>query len=543
MIVRTGCSFLGALTLVLISGPLTGVAQNSQTGGADETASARCTALASESFATLQDAPTQIKSTKVVAAGPDGPAYCDAEGYVSTTIGFSMRLPLESWNGKFIELGCGGACGNTAFWLWWCPLHRGYACIASDMGHVGKGQDGLWAYNNLQGQVDFAYRGPHVVSIAGKAITERYYSQPPKYSYFHGCSTGGRQALVEAERFPWDFNGIIGGGPWIDDSDSAMYYVWASRALRGPDGKLVLTRHDLLLVHEAALAACDVDDGVRDGVIGDPLHCHFDPGVLACRSSQQKNCLTTAQVDAVRKVYTGPVNSKGEKLFIGGSVPGSEMRWVGDATTTGATYVREDGKQSEEEEWAVEFFRYMVLPPAGPTWKLTDYDFDRDYKRFPAGTQEALLSADNPELRKFKAAGGKLLVYQGWSDESIVPARTIDFYNTVARTMGSRAATEGFFRLFMVPGMGHCTGEDGPFAVDYLTYMEQWVEQGKAPDVMVGAHVEGLTRAQDFMLKFPLDKSIRVTYTRPLYPYPLRYKYKGNGDPTDAGNFIAVGSP
>jgi feruloyl esterase len=218
------------------------------------------------------------------------------------------------------------------------------------------------------------------------------------------------------------------------------------------------------------------------------------------------------------------------------------MRWVDDGTVSGATYVREDGGQSHEEQWALEYFRYMVIPPGGPTWKLTDFDFDLDYKRFSTGVQESLLSADNPELRKFKAAGGKLIIYQGWSDESVPPERTIDFYNTVTRTMGGLAATQGFFRLFMVPGMGHCTGEDGPFAIDYLSYMEKWVEQGRTPDVLIGAHVQGISRGNVFTLKFPLDPAVSVSYTRPVYPYPLRAKYKGAGDQNDAKNFTAVES-
>ena len=153
-----------------------------------------------------------------------------------------------------------------------------------------------------------------------------------------------------------------------------------------------------------------------------------------------------------------------------------------------------------------------------------------------------MLSANNPELRKFKAAGGKLMIYQGWNDESVVPEKTIDFYDTATRTMGGRTPTEGFFRLFMVPGMGHCTGQDGPFAIDYLSYMEKWVEQGKAPDALIGAHVQGLSLGQEFTLKFPLDKALSVGYTRPVYPYPLRAKYKGSGDRGDAKNYASVES-
>jgi feruloyl esterase len=405
--------------------------------------------------------------------------------------------------------------------------------MVADMGHKGKDQDGLWAVSNLQAQVDFGYRGPHVAALAGKAITEHYYSKAPKYSYFMGCSTGGRQALVEAERFPWDFDGIMGGAPWIDDSDSTMNFVWVVRALKGADGKPIVSRADLQLVHDAVLAKCDMDDGVKDGVIGNPPACKFDPSELVCKAGQTVGCLTQIQADAVRKVYDGPRNSKGERIFVHGLALGSEMGWVDDEEGM----VRSDNRRGPGEDWALEYFRYMVMPPAGSCWQVTDFDFDRDYKRFGTGVQEPLLSASNPDLRKFKAAGGKLMVYQGWNDQGVVSEKTIDFYETVQRTMGGRAATEDFFRLFMVPGMQHCTGGDGAFAIDYLSYMEAWVEHGQAPDVLIGAHVKDVDWGGALGLKFPLDPATPISFTRPIYPYPLRAKYKGTGDPNNSANF------
>jgi feruloyl esterase len=493
-------------------------------------ATAQCNALERANFSRIQDAPTQIIRAKVVEAKGKDPAYCQVGGYVEPQVGFELLLPIANWNGKFFEVGCGGACGNLESTLW-CPIDRGYACVVADMGHKGKGQDGLWAVNNLQAQVDFGYRGPHVAALAGKAITEHYYGKAPKYSYFWGCSTGGRQALVEAERFPWDFDGIIGGAPWIDDSDSTMNYVWAYRALKGADGKLVVSRADLQLVHDAALAKCDMDDGVKDGVISNPPACTFDPSELVCKAGQTVGCLTQIQANSVRKVYDGPRNSKGERIFTRGAEPGSELAWLESYTGWDDVYGHREGG---DEEWALEYFRYMVIPPAGPCWQLTDYDFDRDYKRFGTGVQESLLSAANPDLRKFKAAGGKLIVYQGWADPEVPPEKTIDFYQTVQRTMGGRAPTKSFFRLFMVPGMKHCSSGDGAFAIDYVSYMEAWVEHGQAPDMMIGAHVLGVAVG----LKFPLDPSTPISFTRPIFPYPLWAKYKGTGDPNNSANFF-----
>jgi feruloyl esterase len=482
-------------------------------------------------------------------------------------VGFKLGLPpANEWNGKFFEVGCGGACGSTAQFdggaSWTCPepLRRGFACIAFDAGHSDSGD--LWAVNNLQAQIDFGYRGAHVTAVAGKAITERYYGKAPTYSYFCGCSTGGRMALVEAERFPWDFNGIVSGAPWINDADSAMNFVWANRALRGVDGRPIVNRKDLRLLHEAVLAQCDLDDGVADGIISNPASCRFDPKSLICKTGQADRCLTPAQVAAVTKVYSGPVNSKGNKLYISGAALGSEMGWVDDGVLD---YIRSDGSVGGSEGWALSYFRYMVMPAAGPNWQLTDFDFDRDSKRFGSGTQESLLSAANPDLRKFKAAGGKLLIYQGWNDQSDLPQMTIDYYETVLRTMGGRANTEDFARLFVIPGMLHCTGGDGAFAIDYLTALEHWVEDGQVPDKLIGAHVDDTylarlgeepTESKSFdigsydgpakfmgalKLKLPLDPEVPITFTRPIYPYPLRAKYKGAGDPTDTTNFEPVG--
>jgi Tannase and feruloyl esterase len=518
--------------------------------------SAQCTMLELTDLSTVEDTPTQITAATWVTATTSAPAYCQVTGYVSPQVGFIIGLPID-WNGKFLERGCGGDCGSIAEAKCTVPIQRGYACIDFDAGHSGSG--GLWALNNPQALVDFGYRAAHVTALAGKAITERFYNRAPRYAYFWGSSTGGRQALVEAQRFPWDFDGIISGAPWINDTDSAMAMVWANRALAGEDGTPLLTRADLQLVHHAALARCDMDDGIRDGIIGNPAACQFDPHALVCTADHHSGCLTQAQADAVQKVYNGPMNSKGERTYSGGPVPGSEMGWVDDGVLD---FIRSDGRVAGSESWALMYFRYMVMPPAGAGWKLSDFDFDEDYKRFGTGVQEPLLNAANPDLRKFKAAGGKLIIYQGWNDQSDLPGMTIDYYETVEKTMGGRAATEAFSRLFVVPGMLHVSGGDGAYAIDYLTYLEKWVEKHQPPNVMIGAHVDDqyvsqLGRQLDcsagfdmgsavwsakFMgaltLRIPLDPTVPIAFTRPIYPYPLRAEYKGSGNPDDAVNFL-----
>lgn len=515
-------SMKAILLLIIGSSAITGSVARASVPP-DALGAAQCKALESADFSGIQEAPTMVTQANLVEPSGEMPAYCQVEGYVTPNVGFNLVLPLSNWNGKFLERGCGGDCGisSTAEVLNLCsdPLRRGYACIISDMGHKGWG--GLWAYNNLQAQVNFGYRGAHVIALAGKAITEYFYTKPPKYSYFSGCSTGGRQALVEAQRFPWDFDGIIAGAPWINDSDSTMQYVWNDVVLSNKDGKPLLSRDDLELVHNAALRKCDMDDGVKDGIIGNPLACNFDPGELVCKSEKNSKCITRAQADAVKKVYSGPTNSKGEKLYTGGSPIGSELAWAGVGLSNG-------------NSWAIPYFRYEVLPPAGPNWQESDFNFDRDYKRFDGGTQESLLNAANPDLRRFKSNGGKLILFQGGMDFDVVPANTIDYYQTVESTMGGRAQTQKFFRLFMIPGMEHCSGGPGAFAIDYLSYLENWVERGQAPDLMLGAHVEGPIKG------FPLSRNDHILFTRPVYPYPLQAKYTGSGDPNDASNFGSV---
>jgi Tannase and feruloyl esterase len=489
-----------------------------------------CGALASADFSGVSDAPAQVTNSALVRATSNVPAFCQVQGYVAPQVGFELRLPVSHWNGKFIELGCGGWCGTIYGEECNASLRKGYACIVTDGGHKGRGDDGLWAQNNLQAQIDFGYRAIHVTALAGKAIVERYYKATPRYSYFNGCSTGGYQALVEAQRFPWDFNGIIAGAPDLDHADTQMRVIWHLRSFFAPDGTPLLKRKDLELVHQAALAKCDLDDGLHDGIIGNPVGCKFDPSVLLCAHGQSVGCLSKAQVDAVTKIYFGPVNSKGEPISTRGFFPGSELGWS-DWTP--------EGLHSAEE-----FFRYALFTPSpGSHWTAQDFDFDRDYKRLGIG---AFYTDTNPDLRKFKATGGKLIAYQGGSDPIEIPGALYDYYETTERTMGGGAATQSFFRLFIMPGMNHCMGGDGVNEADFLGAVEAWVEMNRAPDVIIGSHIDldqfmktHDWRSESFLTEFENFRGdpANVRFTRPLYPYPAYAKYKGTGDPKKAGNF------
>ena len=508
---------------VLLWGLMPGVG-SAQTESADP-AAAQCKALERADFSGVTDAATQITSAVFAPAAKSVPAHCNVQGYVATNVGIQVLLPATNWNGKFLKHGCGGFCGVLLASACEVPLQKGYACVVSDMGHKSTTLDAKWAYNNLQAEVDFGFRSTHVSTLAGKAIAEKYFGKPASRTYYMGCSTGGRQGMVAAQRFPYDYDAIIAGAPVIDETGDGMDLLWSVMATLGKDGKSILSPDDLRGVNQAALATCDMDDGVKDGVIGDPRTCSFDPAELQCKAGKKSGCLSKDQADAVRKIYNGPVNAKGQKIYTGGALPGSELNWINN-------YVSADGGPSIYHNFMADLFRYMgFMPDPGPGWTASQFDFDKDYKRI--GMMESLYSGSNPDLRKFKANGGKLLVYQGWADQSVVPLNIIDYYETAVKTMGGRHATEEFFRLFMVPGMNHCTGGAGAYAIDYLTAMEEWVERGRAPDTLVSVHPKA---EAGFPVRFPIDPA-NAEFSRPVYPYPLQPKYNGSGDPAKIENF------
>lgn len=498
---------------------------------AQENAGAACRALQSTDFSTVQDAPTQVMAAELVDARGDMPAHCHVEGYVVPQVGIDLKLPA-AWNGKFLQVGCGGLCGSTRFkeFSAWCEdaLRRGYACVLSDRGHSSSrdgagnaGADGLWAHDNLQGKIDYGFRGVHVATLAGKAITSRYYDAAPKYSFYMGCSGGGRGGLMAARLFPWDFDGIVAIDPGPNLSLVHMTMLWSSLATVSAEGRALFSATDIDVLHQAVLGRCDGDDGLKDGIIGDPGSCKFDPAELLCTAGKTP-CLSQEQVTAARKLYSGPVTSKGERLFYGAPL-GSEKGSVFRGRST----------------YSKDFFRYLAfMPDAGPTWNARNFDFDADYKRL--AMTGSFHDVTNPDLRRFKDAGGKLMIVQGWAGTgSPLPFATIDYYRMMERTMGGRAETQSFARLFMPPGMDHCVGGVGANAFDYMGHLEAWVERGHAPDVIVGAHVESSDWG-DYVR--PLQDHSKAKFTRSVYPFPTQARYVGTGDPNDHRNFRPVRS-
>jgi feruloyl esterase len=511
---------LNALLALAFASVLIAVAPSApaQTTAASDPSS-RCASLRRADFSQIPEAPTQIIGARLIEAAGDLPAFCEIRGTIAPNVGIVFKLPIADWNGRFFQAGCGNWCGTIYAHACDDPLRRGYACIATDAGHVARPEDtnwtdGQWAYDNLQAELDYGGRGNHVTSVAGKAIAERFYGSRPHHSYYMGCSYGGHQAMVLAQRFPWDFDGIVGGGAPNSLSALMQQNLWALANAYDENLQPVFSETDIAVLHGAVLSACDMNDGIADGLINDPTTCRIDPTQLTCRRGQRSGCLSSRMAAVAARMYSGPVNSAGQQTSAGGWAVGSELFW--------RRVYRVDG--TGLAALASNYFRYMGRSPdLGAGWDPRSYDFDQDYRR--NDVMETLYAADNPDLRRFRDAGGKFINYVGWADLGTIPAEAIDYYETTQRTMGGRAETESFFRMFMIPGALHCRGGEGADSVDFLTYIENWVERDQAPDVMIGAR---------------RNEAGQTVFTRPLYPYPQSARYRGAGDPNDAANFEAT---
>jgi feruloyl esterase len=460
-----------------------------------------CAALAG-----LAVADTTITSTAVVAASGGLPEYCRVQGRVDTEINFELRLPTTTWNGKFYHGGGGGFVGSIPTPT--TPLIRGYAVVGTDTGHTGSAIDGSWALNRPDRQLNWGHRAIHVVTVAAKRIVAAAYRQAPRYSYFEGCSNGGRQAAMEAQRYPTDFDGIIAAAPALDITGLMLGFNWNEQAVHAapiPPAKLTL-------IANAVVAQCDAKDGLVDGLVDNPRRCRFDPTVLTCPGAADgPNCLTPAQVEAATKVYAGPVTSAGEQLHPG-FPPGAE-----DGGTGWELWISGPGVEGAPLQFWFEdqFLRYFIF---GESFSSLNFDFDTDVPAVTATSD--LFDATNPDLSTFQAAGGKLLMWHGWADHALTADRTIQYHNDVARTMGNKNTIKDFVRLFLAPGMHHCASGPGLNQFDALTALENWVEGGLAPDAIIASHAgPGVAR------------------TRPLCAYPRIAVYDGTGDPDDARSF------
>jgi len=501
-----------------------------------------------------------VVSARTVEAGPmklppnpltprtsvEVPRHCEVKGVARPTsdseINFELWMPDSgSWNGKYMQRGNGGWAGSIPVTDLIGSLTRGYAVAATDDGHTG-GQmpDAAWAIGHPEKLIDFGYRAVHETAIHSKVLLHAFYGTNHTQAYFVGCSDGGREALMEAQRYPEDFNGIVAGAPANNWTRHFTGFVWNEKALHdNPAGTLPVTK--LPVIQKAALAACDALDGVKDSLIEDPRECKFDPSVLKCAGEDRADCLTAPQIETLKKIYSGPVNPKtGEQIY-----PGYEPGTEADATGWGIWILG-----PVQAMFGNSFFGQAVYED--PKWDWNTIDYDRDLKLADQKTGP-ILNSYNPDLRSYRANGGKLIQYHGWGDAAIAPRDSIAYYEKVRafmtqypdpRNKGSNAVDD-FYRLFMVPGMGHCSGGPGPVNFgnmdlndnqvpqdaehDIVTALDKWVTQGVAPERLIGAgKTGGILR----------DPSEGTKLTRPLCWYPQVAKYKGSGSTVDAANFV-----
>jgi hypothetical protein len=473
-------------------------------------------------FGATPGAPTRVSSASVVAATATTPEFCDVKGYVSAQVQFELKLPTKTWMGRYLQNGCGGFCGAigaTGFPS--CAVQPGgdFAVSATDDGHSAAGFDALWAATDEQERVDLGSRAVHVVAVASKAIIRAYYGMPAQRSYFMGCSDGGREALMEAQRFPTDFDGIVAGAPAnVWGPLNGEFQVWVARINTDEQGSSILTPAKLPALHAAALAECDGLDGLVDGQIDDPRACRFDPASIQCAAGvDQPTCLTPAQVDVARKAYSGPVDAQGRHLYTGGEPVGSELAWAG-------WFVTPPGVPGIGPLIGDNYLKYSAFPIGQPTSSVGNWQFNvAGFERLEAEGQ--VFNSTNPDLAAFRDRGGKLILWQGWADQAIPPTTVTTYYDAVQDRMGGLTATQRFARLFMFPGVNHCGGGFGPNQFDLVNPIVNWVELGQAPTSIIAA-LDGANGA--------------VVRTRPIFAYPEEAKYKGTGSIDDAANFVGV---
>jgi feruloyl esterase len=473
-----------------------------------------------ESLASLTLPNTTITLAQPVAAGDfaqtggaaEGPAqpvtfknlppFCRVAATSKPTsdsdIKMEVWLPASGWNGKFQAVGNGGWAGVISYGAMAEALHDGYATSSTDTGHVGA--TGSFALGHPEKLVDFGYRAVHEMTLKAKSIIDAFYGAAPRMSYWNGCSTGGRQGLKEAQRFPDDYDGIVAGAAANPRTHLSSWQIWLAQGVLDPHNYIPASKYPI--IHKAVLEACDAADGVKDGLIEDPTRCHFDPKTIECQSGDEPTCLTAGQVEAAKRMYTAPVNPRTNVPVYFNVEPGSELGWSMLA------------RGPEPFSAATDQFRYVVFK--NPQWDWHSLNLDSDVALADQIDHDTI-NAGDPNIKAFLGHGGKLLMYHGWADPGVPPLASVNYYKTAVDTLGGERKTEDSIRLFMVPGMGHCGGGEGPNRFDMMPAITAWREKGQAPERIIAS---------------------RPGRTRPLCPYPKVAKYKGSGSIDDAENFV-----
>jgi len=501
---------LGGLVAVLLGAAMS-LIQSQQIAAA-----ATCDRLSSMTFpdATITSAAAVEAGRFVSPAGTQGnapfgslPAFCRVTAVLKPAadshIEMELWLPIAGWNGKFQAVGNGGWAGSISYASQGASLsdavRRGYAAASTDTGH--QGNNALFAIGHPDKLIDYAFRAVHEMTLKSKTIISEFYGRPARLSYWNGCSTGGRQGLMEAQKYPDDFDGIVAGAPanyhtHLHTWDlSVTVPVLLNPASAVPSAKLAM-------LNRAVIEACDARDGVKDGLLNDPRSCTFDPATLLCRSDETGTCLTTPQLESVRRMYA-PAKTTGGRLIFPGKDPGSESGWTAIA----------GGQQPAN----VSLGSFQIAY-GDAKWDWRTFAVDRDLEIVDQKVG-AIVNAVDADLSRFKARGGKLILFHGWNDTAISAGNTVNYYESVLSKMGSKQ--DDWMRLFMAPGMQHCGNGPGPNRADYLAALERWRESGTSPDQIVASHLT--------------DNAVDMT--RPLCPYPQLARYKGTGSTNEAANF------
>ena len=438
------------------------------------------------------------------------PAFCRVKATLKPSsdsdINIEVWLPVSGWNGKLQGVGNGGWAGTIGYAALGNAVKAGYAGASTDTGHVGN--TAAFAVDHPEKLIDMGYRAVHEMTVQGKSIVSAFYGSAATTSIFNGCSQGGRQAITEANRYPTDYDAIIAGAPAIYNLPLHTARVALNAAAQRGAGSRI-PREKYAIVHDAVLQACDALDGVKDGVIDEPLRCSFDPKVLECTNGDATSCLRPAQVETMRILYAPLKSAKGELYSAPLLQPGTELGWN---TLAGAQPVGT----------AFEAFKYIVFKDAN--WTVDKFNPATDIARALAA-DDGVLSTTDPNLKPYFARGGKLLIYHGWQDPQVPAQNTVRFFTDVLKTMGPSVVGQSV-QLFMVPGMNHCRGGPGPNVFDKVAAMEEWLKTGSAPKQIVASHATA-------------GKTDR---TRPLCPYGQVARWKGTGSTDQAANFACVAS-
>jgi pimeloyl-ACP methyl ester carboxylesterase len=500
-----------------------------------------CVAGDCEAISQITLANTTITSAKAMLAGPltagrgqssNVPAFCQVHGIIKpssvSAIHFEAWMPEAGWNGSLEVAGNGGLAGTISTGPMAAALRNGFAAASTDTGHTTQ-EPREWL-EDRERLIDYSYRGLHLTVENAKAIVKAYYTQNAKASYFIGCSYGGKQALTEAQRFPADFDGIVAGDAANYWTHQMLSEVWNGVVTSSLETNLSADK--LEIVQNAAMLACDANDGISDGIISDPQHCHFDPKKLLCAGADTSKCLTAAELGAVEKMYTGPVNPRTHAKLYPGLYPGGEVGWGRAGGQMVINRTNSSGVSSND------FFRFALFK--NPDWQFRTLDFDRDAQAVDEELA-GIMNATDPNLEEFRKLGHKLIYYHGTADPLIPAQNGIDYYETVVKAQKGLEKAQTFYRVFLVPGLYHCSGGPGPIAIgtsqpppvvdadhDVLTAAIRWVEKGVAPDKIIGTkYVNG-------------SPANGVALQRPLCMYPAVAKYKGSGDIKDANSFTCA---